>query len=219
MKTFPVERHGMRALRRERRALLTASVALVASSAVAPVAAATGPTATLTPDTSLVDGQHATIHASGFPPHTELQVVECAGSKDHLPKDSRECEGSTLDSSGYTDAAGRYLNAPGDPSGDTAGYGISVLPSKTFPVVSVHCGPADPCVLFVGEQVNDFTQPHVFLPFSFKGAKTATTSTSGAGSSNAPLELSGLAVVAAGGLLARRRLRAKKAADRHVATR
>jgi hypothetical protein len=156
--------------REQRSALVAIVAASVVVLAIVPGAAAAGPTATMTPASGLVDGQRTTIHGSGFPSHVELQVLECIGTARDLPRDDRSCEGDTLDSTGYTDAQGNYLNAPGDPSGDTQGYRISTLPSATFKVVSIHCGPTDPCLLYVGTQFNDFTKPHVFVPFQFAGA-------------------------------------------------
>jgi hypothetical protein len=131
------------------------------------------PTAAMNPSHGLVDGQRTTITATGFHPFTAIQVLACQGTVTNPPKDSTACEGVTLDSSGYTDANGNYRNAPGDPSGDTAGYRVAVLPSPQFKIVSIHCGPADPCVLYVGEQFNDFSKPHTFVPMVFKGAAPA----------------------------------------------
>jgi len=128
------------------------------------------PSATMVPTVGLTDGQRTTITASGFHPFTGIQVLACAGTISNPPKDAQSCEGVTLDSSGYTDANGNYRNAPGDPTGDTAGYRVAVLPSAEFKTVSIHCGPADPCVLYVGEQFTDFARPHTFVPMAFKGA-------------------------------------------------
>jgi hypothetical protein len=130
------------------------------------------PSATMNPAGGLSDGQRTTITASGFHPFTGIQVLACAGTVASPPKDAQSCEGVTLDSSGYTDGNGRYRNAPGDPTGDTAGYRVTLLPSAEFKTVSIHCGPADPCVLYVGEQFTDFSKPHTFVTMAFKGAVT-----------------------------------------------
>ena len=132
-------------------------------------AEAAAPTATVVPSAGLVDGQRVTIRASGFHPYTPVQVLACEGTAEKPPLDSRACEGVTLDSTGYTDAGGRYLNEPGDPSGDTVGYRVAVLPSEIFKTVSIACGPHDPCVLYVGEEFNDFSKPHIFVPIAFAG--------------------------------------------------
>src|SRR5260370_41970132 len=110
------------------------------------------PSATMIPAGGLTDGQRTTITAGGFHPFTGIQVLACAGTVANPPKDAQSCEGVTLDSSGYTDGNGNYRNAPGDPTGDTAGYRVAVLPSAEFKTVSIRCGPADPCVLYVGGQ-------------------------------------------------------------------
>ena len=164
------------------------------------------PSVTLNPSHGLVDGQLTTITATGFDPFTAIQVLACQGTAANPPKDSTACEGVTLDSSGYTDAHGVYRNAPGDPTGDTAGYRVAVLPSAQFKTVSIHCGPADPCVLYVGEQFTDFSRPHTFVPMVFKGTAPAGPS----GGTGAVLE-GGLGVLlvvaAAGAVLAQRRRR------------
>ena len=165
-----------------------AGSALVLLLLVAPLGSAAGaseaaPSVTMTPTSNLADGQRTTIRASGFHPYTAIQVLACAGTAQELPKDARDCEGTTLDSSGYTDAQGKYLNAPGDPSGDTSGYRVAVLPSAEFKTVSIHCGPHDPCVLYVGEYFNDFSKPHAFIPISFRGAAAPA----GSGASRTPL--------------------------------
>jgi MYXO-CTERM domain-containing protein len=168
-----------------------------------------GPSATMTPSHGLVDGQLTTISATGFDPFTAIQVLACQGSVANPPKDSTACEGVTLDSSGYTDAQGRYRNTPGDPTGDTAGYRVAALPSARFKTVSIHCGPADPCVLYVGEQFNDFARPHTFVPMVFKGTAPAGPSGGGTGT---VLEggLGLLLVVAAAAAVRRRRRRAAR---------
>jgi hypothetical protein len=163
------------------------------------------PSATMTPSDGLVDGQVTTITATGFDPYTAVQVLACQGTVADPPKDSKDCEGVTLDSSGYTDAHGNYRNAPGDPTGDTTGYRIAVLPSAQFKTVSVHCGPADPCVLYVGEQFNDFSKPHTFVPMAFKGAAAAGPSGGTAAVFDGGIGL--LLVAAAGAALWQRRRR------------
>ncbi|HEY4409068.1 MAG TPA: hypothetical protein VGO87_04250 [Acidimicrobiia bacterium] len=167
------------------------------------------PSATMTPSRGLVDGQRTTITGTGFDPYTAVQVLACQGTVVNPPKDSTACEGVTLDSSGYTDAAGNYRNAAGDPSGDTAGYRVAILPSAQFKTVSIHCGPADPCVLYVGEQFNDFSKPHTFVPMVFKGAPAGPAAEPG------PVLEGGIGlalVVAAAAALGQRRRRRTRAA-------
>jgi len=164
------------------------------------------PSATMVPTVGLTDGQRTTITASGFHPFTGIQVLACAGTIPNPPKDAQSCEGVTLDSSGYTDGNGNYRNAPGDPTGDTAGYRVAVLPSAQFKTVSIHCGPADPCVLYVGEQFTDFSRPHTFVPMVFKGTAPAGPSRGTGAALEGGLGVL-LVVAAAGAVLAQRRRR------------
>jgi hypothetical protein len=136
---------------------------------------ATTPTGSMTPSSGIVDLQRVTVRATGFPPHQEIQVLECSGTAQSLPIDSHSCEGDTLDSGGFSDANGNYINTVGDPSGRTKGYRVYVLPSKTLSVVSIQCDPTHPCLLYVGLSFDDFTQPHAFVPFTFKGAAAASS--------------------------------------------
>src|SRR5260370_42013763 len=108
------------------------------------------PSATMIPAGGLTDGQRTTITAGGFHPFTGIQVLACAGSVANPPKDAQSCEGVTLDSSGYTDGNGHYRNAPGDPTGDTAGHRVAALPPAQFQAVRIPCGPADPRLLHCG---------------------------------------------------------------------
>ena len=137
---------------------------------MATASAAAGPTATMSPNTGLIDLQRTTIRGGGFPAHRQIQVLQCEGTLQSPPRDARACEGDTLDSAGYSDAQGRYVNEPKDPTGHTAGYEVYILPSATLSVVSIRCGPANPCVLYIGVQFTDFSQPHTFISMSFRGA-------------------------------------------------
>jgi hypothetical protein len=159
----------------------------------------------MVPSRNLVDGQRTTITAAGFEPDTAIQVLACEGTVAEPPRDARSCEGVTLDSSGYTDGNGSYRNAPGDPTGDTAGYRVSLLPSGEFKTVSIHCGPAAPCVLYVGQQFTDFGKPHTFVPLAFKGAAPVGGSGgTGAGLDGGVVAL-GLVLAAAAGAVIRKR--------------
>ena len=142
--------------------------ALFALGVISPTAAS-GPTATVTPSTGLVDLQRITIRGSGFEPFTPIQVLECNGTMKSLPRDATACEGISLDSSGYTDRGGNYVNAPH--TGRTNGFLVLVLPDAQADIVSIHCGrPGDPpCVLYIGEDHNNFQRPHAFAAIRFKG--------------------------------------------------
>ena len=134
-------------------------------------ARAGGPTATMEPNSGLGDQQRTTIRGSGFDPNTPIQVLECNGTLKAPPQDARSCEGLSLDTSGYTDGQGNYVDSPTDHVGNTKGYLVLMLPDSLADLVGIHCGhPNDPpCVAYVGEDHNDFHKKHVFIPLAFRG--------------------------------------------------
>src|SRR5260221_13892785 len=109
------------------------------------------PSATMIPAGGLTDGQRTTITAGGFHPFTGIQGLACAATVANPPRDAQSCEGATLDSSGYTDGNGHYPNAPGDPTGDTAGHQVALLPTPELSTGTMHGRPPDPCVLYAGD--------------------------------------------------------------------
>ena len=63
-----------------------------------------------------------------------------------------------------------------DQGGDLVG--IYSLPDSTFPGSTITCNATNPCVWYVGEDYNSFTEPHVFSnPFFVTPATTTTTTT------------------------------------------
>lgn len=183
--------------------LLTLGLASgVLATAGAP-AGAEGPTASVTPTAGLADGQRVAIRGSGFEPFTRIQVLECAGTAKRPPKDNHECQGLTLDSSAMTDGGGSFVNSPDDPTRRTHGYRVVTLPKPAMTPLGPHCGPTDPCGLYVGVQETDFARPHVFVALSFTGAPAPHRSATSRGPLVAGVLLSGGAIVA--GLLVWRR--------------
>ena len=156
-------------------------------------ASAAGPTVTVTPTSNLMDGQRLVIRGSGFDPYKAIQVLECNGTASNPPPDATYCEGTTIDSSGYTDRQGTYVNAPGGQGAlhTTKGYLLFALPDAVDTLVNIHCGhPKDPpCVLYIGEDHNNFTLKHAFVPITFKGQAVSH------GGSTAPIALAVLIVV------------------------
>jgi hypothetical protein len=117
---------------------------------------------------------------STFTPGTRVNILECAdpqGTSANLPKDIGSCDGLTIQPNTVLVQSDGAITVPQ--------YTIYRLPnpvlgeqSNAQPV----CDDTDQCVLFVGQDQNDFTQPKIFSsPFtvvaSATAASTATTST------------------------------------------
>ena len=162
--------HGPRRLRHAAAAALGALTVAVA--ALGTPAVASGPTVTVTPSRELTDQQVVSVSGSGFPPFTQVQMLECAGTMAKPPKDDRACQGLTL-SAVVTDVGGSFTNSATDPSHRSHGYRIFALPRRAFSPYPPVCNATSPCLLYVGLQQNDFSQPHVFVPFAFAGAPSA----------------------------------------------
>lgn len=125
------------------------------------------PVASVTPASGLTDGQIVAVHAGGLPPEHTIQVEQCAGTVARPPTDNTACDGLTLDTQAGTDAHGNYVNAPGDSNGDT-GVVVYTRPSPLLKSpTTIVCDGAHPCVLYVGVDQNDFSQPHVFTDITF----------------------------------------------------
>ena len=166
-------------------AVLGLSVFAMGGTAVAAVAA------TVTPNTNLTDGQTVHVHATGLPASlSAASVAECVRGA----TSSSQCEGATNDVSHGTDASGTY---------DNTGYIVNVLPNNNFPFTSINCdgSGANECDLFVGQDLNNFNQPHTLVPIEFASP--------GQGVPEVPyavlLPLSALLVISAGYVLHRRR--------------
>ena len=158
--------------------------AFVVATAAAQLPALAGTAAQAAPSTGLVDGQIIQVTGSGFDPGRTIQVMECSGTLTAPPKDIKVCQGLTLDTSSYTDLQGGFIDGASDPSGLTQGFKVYMLPGPSLPAGPTKCDPADPCLLFVGEDHNDFSKPHVFVPISFAAAASrAGSGTTVAGTS------------------------------------
>ncbi len=153
----------------------TASIALP----LAGIANASGPTPTLSPDpsTGYTDGQTINISVPAntyFTPGAGIAILECTdpgGTIANLPSDSSNCDGETQNADTLT------VNSDGSFS-DT--YSISALPNQfENPNQAIKCNATSPCVLYIGQNQGDFTQPKVFsAPFfvsSQVGASTPET--------------------------------------------
>jgi hypothetical protein len=145
-------------------------------------AGATTPAVTITPVGSastsgtVHDGEVVTVSVtdnSVFTPGAKVNILECAdpqGAVENLPKDIGSCDGETIQ--GDT-----VLVKPGG-SITEARYTIYRLPSTTLgerPDGQPVCDAGDQCVLYVGQDQNDFTQPKLFSsPFIVTSNSTST---------------------------------------------
>ena len=153
---------------------------------------------TATPDTNLHDQDTTHVHATGLPANTTIAVIECISGA----TSSSDCEGQTADVSTSSNGSGVF----------DLDYTVLQLPDSIFPVTSITCDSTHPCVLYVGTDFNDFSQPKTFIPISFAAPVASTTTTTigtpvpEAGKAIA-LPVSALAVLGGGFAFAARRRR------------
>jgi hypothetical protein len=195
-----------------------AATSTVAAFALATPAFATGPTAgSEVPGSALPIG---TVTAGPFSSGQVIQVqipanstlgsgaginiVECAAPGGVAPTATAACDGNTIQGDtifAASDGSVSYTN-----SGPDHGYTVYALPNSSLgegtsgtPV----CNLTNECVLYIGENQNDFTQPHFFSqPFFVKpvtgnSGTPAGNGTPGAATPEAPLAI-GLPLAAAG---------------------
>ncbi len=143
-------------------------------------AAAATATVTITPSPSangFTNGQTVTVSVgpnSLFVPHTRVNLIECAdpgGSKDNLPTSLSTCDPNTVE--------GDTVLVQPDGSFVEHGYTLYALPNEVLGEQSNWqpvCDRSNQCVLYVGEDQNDFTQPKIFsAPFAFTASASAIT--------------------------------------------
>lgn len=156
---------------------------VVSLSAVAMVHAAGAspapPPLVVTPKGNVADGQSISVSVSAngfFTPHSHVNILECAdpgGLAANLPKDDKSCDGNTIQ--------GSTLLVGADGSFVEPQYPVYALPSSTLGEQSNAqpvCNKTNYCVLYVGQDQNDFTAPRVF------SAPFLVTPGSGAASTN-----------------------------------
>jgi hypothetical protein len=146
---------------------------------------APAPSVTVSPSTNLHDGETVSVSVGVnglFTPNAHVNILECAdpgGKAANLPKDIGGCDGNTIQADTVLIAANGSFSEKS--------YTVFVLPSSTLGEQSNHqpvCNQTNPCVLYVGQNQNDFTAPKVFsAPFTIGGstggvAPSSTTSTS-----------------------------------------
>lgn len=154
-------------------AMAGAAVSAAALLALVPLAgvasAASGPPVTLSPAPvgspigNIPDQTTLTISIganSTFTPGAKVNILECAdpgGSTANLPTDLSSCDGNTIQ--------GDTVLVQSDGSISYSNYTLYQLPSpilgeppSNFPV----CDSTDACVLYIGQDQTDFTQPKTF---------------------------------------------------------
>jgi hypothetical protein len=169
---------------------------------VSGVASASAPSVALTPlpkSGAYENNQTITVAVgpnSLFHPGARIVIIECAdpgGDAAHLPVSFDTCDENTVQGDTVSVATNGSFSEPS--------YSIYSTPNSAFgepadwqPI----CNATNQCVLYVGENQNDFTQPKLFsVPFAVSGtaasaaapasvATTATTVTVGRASSTQP---------------------------------
>jgi hypothetical protein len=150
-------------------------------------ASAAAPNLTMSPASNLHNGQSVSVAVGPngfFTPNSHVNILECAdpgGKAANLPKDDSTCDGNTIQ--GATVLVGT------DGSFSTSAYPVYTLPSAALDEQSDGqpvCNATNPCVLFVGQDQNNFTTPKVFsAPFTIAPAAITTTTVPEGGTSPA----------------------------------
>jgi hypothetical protein len=132
--------------------------------------ATTTPSVEISPSAaSFTDGVTVKVSVgpnSLFIPYSRIEILECAdpgGSTANLPTSGKSCDGNTL--------PGDSIIVQPDGSFSEATYTLYALPNVVLQEndsLVPRCDPTHACVLYVGEDQNDFTRPKVFShPFTF----------------------------------------------------
>jgi hypothetical protein len=154
-----------------------------------------------------------------------INIVECAAPGGVAPTDPSQCDGLTLQPDTILAAADGSVAYT--VTGSTSGYTMFALPDTTSLGESATgtpvCNTSNECVLYIGENQNDFTQPHFFSQPYFvtptagdSGTPAGDGTTPGTATPEAPLAI-GLPLAAAGvvaGSLFLRRRRHAVASDK-----
>lgn len=198
----------------------TAGAAPLTSPSGSQVAVAS-PSGPVTAGTPFQSGQLITVSvpantlfsSGGVNTGTNLEIAECAAPNGVLPTVSAACDTNTLDSS--------TINPNSDGSVSFSPYPLYALPDAPSlfepPTQTPVCGDtaATECVLYLGANVEDFTQPHFFTQgFQVVADAGDLAPNPGDGTPEVPLAvglpLAALAIM--GGFLYRRRRTSRSAA-------
>ena len=156
---------------------LVSAVALLGIAA--PRAGAASPTLTITPSSGghpYQNGVSLDISVgtnSTFAPYSRIIVIECAAPKGVMPVDDTTCDGNTVQSGSV------LVNADG--SFEVPSYRLYSLPNTALgeaPDSEPVCNSSVECVLYIGQDQNDFSQPKIFsAPFTVDPSATSTPTT------------------------------------------
>ncbi len=102
-----------------------------------------------------------------FTSNTAVNVLECSAPNDVLPTDPSACDGNTINGSTVFPNSDGSINFKTATGGDYSVYALPDSISLGETPDGPACSLTVPCVLFIGENQNDFTQPHVFSQFFF----------------------------------------------------
>ncbi len=161
-----------------------------------PEAPPTGPTSgTSVPNSALPVGTYTagTPFASGqlinivipannvFSPSTYLNVVECAAPNGVIPLSPTACDGHTASGPVIVPSEDGSVNLHNPPG---LLYPVYALPDADLSesvANPIDCGdtPATECILYIGDNFNDFAQPHVWSQPFFVTANTTGGTNSG----------------------------------------
>ena len=166
------------------RILAIAAVAVVAAVGVttglAPATAgASAATVSLSPGSNgrpYANGTSLTITVSPnstFAPYSRIEVLECAAPNGVPPTSDSSCDGNT--------ANGQSVIVAKDGSFEVADYVLYSLPNRALAETAITkpvCNATSECVLYIGQNQNDFTQPKAFsTPFTVEPSATSTPTT------------------------------------------
>jgi hypothetical protein len=142
--------------------ILGTPLALFGLAAPHAVGAPSTPTLTITPSAGghpYTSGQSIRISVgpnSRFTPNYRIEVLECAAPKGVLPVDDTTCDGNS------TQSGSVLVNADG--SFEVPAYTLYQLPNAVLGEPANHlpvCDSTRECVLYIGQDQNDFNQPKV----------------------------------------------------------
>ncbi len=148
------------------------------------------PIGSFTAGTPFSSGQVISIQIPANPtlsPGAGIFIVECAAPGGVVPTDPSQCDGKTIQ--GDTILAGTDGSVDYTVSNTTSGYTVYALPNATSlgepPTQTPVCNLSNECVLYIGQNQNDFTQPH-FWSQPFYVAPTTGDTGANPGDGSAP---------------------------------
>jgi hypothetical protein len=130
----------------------------VAGAAVVSLVALTGPAhaaspVTLNPASGFFSGETIEVKVGPnavFTPGAGINIIECAVGA----SSANNCDGNTIQAD--------TILAGTDGSFDYKNYTVFSLPNSIFGASAIKCDSSTPCILYVGQNQNDFTAPKMF---------------------------------------------------------